>query len=173
MRWKDFDIGAPFFTATGTWVCTDKGARVICAIKVDEHDISWLSGPPYMVPETVFDENDQLGCWLDDAQEMSERWKACPVESEPLIPHEVALEGLRIRMSPETRAYPYQRLLKIARLRDGAALHPQGAERNGSEWLIVARTAEHAFVRIPDGEFRSLPCVPISSPFPGSDRQPI
>lgn len=173
MRREDFDIGAPFFTATGTWVCTDKGTRVICAIKVDEHDISWLSGPPYLVPETVFDENDQLGCWLDDAQEMRERREAFKPTVEALIPHDVAMEGMRIRLSAESRSYPYQRLLKTPRLRDGKVLHPQGAERSGSEWLIIVRTPGHEFAKIPEGEFRSLACVPRPTAFPGRDSQPI
>ena len=173
MRLQDFDIGAPFFTATGIWVCTDKGARTICAIKVDEHDISWLSGPPYMVAETVFDENDQEACWLDDAQEMQERWVGLNDKPEHLIPHAVALEGMRLRLSPESRAYPYQRLLRLPRLRDAQVLHPQAAVRNGSEWEIVVRTPKHELVRIPEGEFRSLPPVPRTKAYRDTDRIPV
>ena len=67
MNFEDFDINTLFFTASGTWACTDKGTRTIVAIRVDNRDISWLSGPPYMVAEVVFDENDMGGCWLGNA----------------------------------------------------------------------------------------------------------
>lgn len=173
MRLEDFNIGAPFFTATGTWVCTDKGTRTIAAIKVDEHDISWLSGPPYMVAETVFDENDQEGCWLDDAQEMNERMREISHTPELLVPSDVVLEGMRLRASPESRSYPYQRLLRLPRGQEGRILHPQAAVRNGAGWDIVVRTPEHLLVRIPDGEFRDLPIVPRSSAFQDTRRIPV
>lgn len=165
MRFEDFNIGAPFFTATGTWVCTDVGSRTIVAIKVDEHDISWLSGPPYMVAETVFDENDQEGCWLDDAQEMNERLREIQSPPELLVPSAVVLEGMRLRASPESRSYPYQRLLRLPRGQEGRVLHPQAAVRNGEGWDIVVRTPEHELIHIADGDFRALPIVPRSSAF--------
>lgn len=31
-------------------------------------DVSWYEGPPYAVAETVFDEGDLSGCWLDSAE---------------------------------------------------------------------------------------------------------
>lgn len=59
-----FSIGVNFYTATGKWRCTDVGCRTIVAIKIDEHpdDMSWLSGPPYIVAEKVFNEHDFDGC---------------------------------------------------------------------------------------------------------------
>ena len=39
------------------WRVTDVGTRVVVAI---EYRPGWLSGPPYAVVETVFDENDQV-----------------------------------------------------------------------------------------------------------------
>lgn len=173
MLLEEFNIGAPFFTATGVWVCTDKGSRTICAIKVDEHDISWLSGPPYLVVETVFDENDQEGCWLEDAQEMHDRCISLKDNPEAAIPHEVAMEGMRLRHAQESRAYPYQRLLRLPRVRNGEVLHPQAAERNGNEWDIVVRTPRHELVRIPEGEFRALSPLPRTTSFRDRDRSPV
>ena len=61
MQLHDFTVGSTFVTDTGTWVCTDKGTRVIVAIK-ETQDRSWMNGPPYAVAEIVFDEHDMMGC---------------------------------------------------------------------------------------------------------------
>ncbi len=83
MYTKDFFIGLEFYTAAGKWRCTDLGTRVIVAIRIDQvtvceydskdkttteivtDDQSWFNGPPYAVPEHVFDEFDLGGCSLD------------------------------------------------------------------------------------------------------------
>lgn len=66
MNHNAFLIGHSFFTATGTWRCTDVGTRTIAAIRIAgagvPEDSSWFDGPPYAVAEIVFDENDQMGC---------------------------------------------------------------------------------------------------------------
>lgn len=62
MNLEDFNIGEKFMTATGEWLCTDKGTRVVVGIKLDKSDASWYNGPPYAVTETVFDEDDIQGC---------------------------------------------------------------------------------------------------------------
>ncbi len=53
----NFHIGMEFWTEAGRWRCTDVGARTICAIKLEGDPRDW-DGPPYMVVESVFDEND-------------------------------------------------------------------------------------------------------------------
>lgn len=67
MKLQDFEIGKTFISTAGeTWLCTDKGSRVIVAILVDENqDPSWRNGPPYAVAETVFDEYDYEVCCKD------------------------------------------------------------------------------------------------------------
>lgn len=65
MLHTDFAIGLEFSTAIGRWRCTDVGTRVIIAIRLDAPDDSWYHGPPYAVAESVLDENDLGGCWLD------------------------------------------------------------------------------------------------------------
>lgn len=64
MRLAEFEKGRTFVTDTGTWLCTDKGSRVIVAIREAE-DRSLMNGPPYAVAETVFDEHDMEGCRLE------------------------------------------------------------------------------------------------------------
>lgn len=84
MKHADFQIGTEFFTETGRWRCTDVGTRVITAISLeprhmvrmrgdahgDQTEESFVSndpldlvGPPYMVVENVFDEDDVEGCY--------------------------------------------------------------------------------------------------------------
>lgn len=160
MRFEDFEVGAPFYTATGTWVCTDKGRRVIIAIKVDEHDPSWLEGPPYMVAESVFDEYDMGGCWLDDVTDQEERLRNAEEVQEVSIPHAVMMEGFQLRMGAENRSYPHPRLLRSARNQQGRILHPQAAVKGAHGWEIVVLTPEHTLTRMPEGQFLALPIVP-------------
>jgi hypothetical protein len=63
------------------WRCTDIGTRTIIAIRIDSVEVGsnspelsrtlsqseaeaegWFHGPPYVVLESVFDENDLEGC---------------------------------------------------------------------------------------------------------------
>lgn len=68
MKFTDFEIGNTFYTASGTWRCTDIGTRTVIAIKISERDDpSWLTGPPYAVAEMAFDEEDRESCWPDQA----------------------------------------------------------------------------------------------------------
>jgi len=64
MQLSDFSIGLEFFMSGGRWRCTDIGGRTVVAIKLDQHDPSWYSGPPYAVVEHVLDEYDLEGCSL-------------------------------------------------------------------------------------------------------------
>ncbi len=67
MKKDEFHIGQEFYTAAGKWRCTDIGARVVVAIQLDQEDQRNYTGPPYSIPEHVFDENDMGGCSLDSA----------------------------------------------------------------------------------------------------------
>jgi hypothetical protein len=60
MKFSDFEIGKKFATATGRWMVTDVGTRVIVAIP--ERKDGWMNGPPYPLVEIVFDEHDLEGC---------------------------------------------------------------------------------------------------------------
>lgn len=81
MKRDEFYIGLEFSFGDGTWRCTDLGTRVITAIRIDRVEVGssdpeavrvisreeaerdgWFNGPPYAIFETVFDEDDMLGC---------------------------------------------------------------------------------------------------------------
>lgn len=81
MEHDDFMIGAEFEFADQRWHCTDKGTRVIVAIRVDHVEVGsndpaqcrvldcaeaenegWFNRPPYAVAERVFDGYEQEAC---------------------------------------------------------------------------------------------------------------
>ncbi len=65
MTLDEFTIGDHFYTATGKWLCVDKGSHFVIAIKIIEayeRDPSWLNGPPYSVVARALDRYDQEGC---------------------------------------------------------------------------------------------------------------
>ena len=81
MRHDEFRIGTEFWCGGRRWRCTDVGVRVVVGICLEPHEVvtssagavtsrgmtddpSWLKGPPYAVPEMVFDEYDLEGCTL-------------------------------------------------------------------------------------------------------------
>jgi hypothetical protein len=81
MRHEKFRIGTEFWCGGRRWRCTDVGTRVIVGVCLEAHEVvnvasgaaatpettndaSWFVGPPYAVPEEVFDEYDIEGCSL-------------------------------------------------------------------------------------------------------------
>ncbi len=64
MKHAEFHIGLEFMSATGRWRCTDVGTRVVVAIKLDGDPRNW-TGSPYSIVETVFDEYDFGGLWVE------------------------------------------------------------------------------------------------------------
>jgi len=44
------------------WRVTDVGTRVVVAIDDQHEDMTWTLGPPYVLAEHVFDENDLPVC---------------------------------------------------------------------------------------------------------------
>ena len=65
MKKSEFKMGGSFFTGSGEWRCTDIGTRVVVAIKLDQEDSRNYNGPPYSIVESVFDEYDFGGCYLN------------------------------------------------------------------------------------------------------------
>lgn len=81
MKHADFRLGIKFRCGDGEWLCTDKGSRVVVAIRLDRvevgsndpqrrrtlnqaeaHAEGWFNGPPYAVCEYVFDEDALDDC---------------------------------------------------------------------------------------------------------------
>lgn len=67
MKHGDFKIGLEFLCGSRLWRCTDVGSRVAIAVPLEDFsDPSWYAGPPYVIAEFVFDENDMPACELPE-----------------------------------------------------------------------------------------------------------
>ena len=86
MRHEDFRIGVEFWCSGRRWRCTDIGTRVVVGVCLESHEVvtmtsnvgasatttrrtivddeSWFAGPPYAVPERVFDEHSIASCTM-------------------------------------------------------------------------------------------------------------
>lgn len=63
VKHSDFRLGMEFeVSGLNRFRVTDLGTRVVVAICLTQHDPSWFRGPPYAIPEMVFDENDFPAC---------------------------------------------------------------------------------------------------------------
>jgi hypothetical protein len=61
MKRSEVKIKDRFICGGREWQVSDIGTRTVVAILVKE---GWMNGPPYALPENVFDENDLPGCDL-------------------------------------------------------------------------------------------------------------
>lgn len=68
MQKNEFQIGQDFYTKSGKWRCTDIGTRTIAAIQLNQEDAKNDNGPPYSIPELVFDEYDIEECSQDPTE---------------------------------------------------------------------------------------------------------
>ena len=86
MRHEEFRLGMEFWCEGRRWRCTDVGTRVVVGVCLEPHEVvtvtaevgasdtattrtittddSWFAGPPYAVPEEVFDEHSIDDCSL-------------------------------------------------------------------------------------------------------------
>lgn len=78
MKINDFKIGEKFYGSAGfTWLCTDKGTRTICAIMLEpDRSEVWFKGPPYMLNEKVFDEDEMSNCYTNLLDNITESLKS-------------------------------------------------------------------------------------------------
>jgi hypothetical protein len=58
MLLSEFRIGLPFYYQDNRFICTDIGMRVVIAVRVEDENITVIEGPPYVIPERIFDEDD-------------------------------------------------------------------------------------------------------------------
>jgi hypothetical protein len=90
MEHRGFVIGRAFATLHSLWRCTDIGTRTVVAIRLDRMEVievkggrqqqrvidprrepGWLSGPPYVAAEQVFDSCVFPACRPVDEEEVA------------------------------------------------------------------------------------------------------
>ncbi|CZV09937.1 hypothetical protein K1J23_04010 [Enterobacter hormaechei] len=139
MKIADFQIGMRFLTCTAQlWQCTDVGIRTILAIEIDpSRDEHWYNGPPYAVPEEVFDETSIRTCYRSEKEAILE---SLTDDFEQNIHPEYPSEVIKtfIRYLSEQQTYPNERLFRIDRVgEDGEIHHPYAAREIDDEWQIL------------------------------------
>lgn len=113
MKHADFAIGTEFEISAGQrWRCTDVGQRTITAIELDpELDEAWFNGPPFAVPEVVFDEIEMENAYRSLDEAFRNRMAEIDSLPHPGFPHEVISTIITAQLSDASRGYPSGRLL--------------------------------------------------------------
>lgn len=165
MKHADFAIGTEFETCTGQrWRCTDVGRRSILAIELrPQLDPAWFRGPPYPVPEVVFDERDIASAFRDQDEATRDAMVEVERGVHPGYPHEAVSTMMKTRHLDDARRYPHPRLLRIDRIdATGEILHPYAAEPMCDGWrILVYAPFTETFSALPDLDFVCLrPAAP-------------
>lgn len=136
MNIEDFKIGEIFYAKAGfQWLCTDKGTRTILAIMLDPNkDEKWFKGPPYLLSEVVFDNEDMEYCYTDEYSMIIDRIKSSKTTAHPNFDSE---DVFKMIDEKENNNYPHRKLLKRDRISNtGRILHPYAAIKVNEEWFI-------------------------------------
>lgn len=160
MRHADFTIGTEFETCTGQrWRCTDVGQRTILAIEL-QPDLSnaWFAGPPYPVPEVVFDEPDIKSAFLSHEEAVRDTLVEVDRGLHPSYPYEAVKTMMESELREDALLYPRPRLFRIDRVDpSGEVLHPYAAEPTEDGWQIIAYAPfAKIFISMPENDFVRL-----------------
>ena len=161
MKHTDFVIGTEFETSTGQrWRCTDVGQRAILAIELQpDFDAAWFAGPPYPVPEIVFDERDIRSAFRSHDDAIRDALAEVDRGLHPGYPHEAVMIMMQREFREASLRYPRPRLLRIDRVDTaGEILHPYAAEpSNEAGWRILLYAPfTEAFSALPEEGFVRL-----------------
>lgn len=162
MKHADFRAGIDFVTSTGQkWRCTDIGQRTITAIEIKGGlTQEWFQGPPYVLPEVVFDERDMAGAYTSLKNSILDAFDDFRESGHPGFPMEATKRIFNTRTHHSTSAYPRKSLLRYDRVSAaGEILHPFGARQveNGDWTIEVYHLFEGVFSEIPENDFVALP----------------
>jgi len=139
MNLRDFYIGLEFFADEGfRWRCTDTGSRTILAIPLTDRIPEWLSGPPYIVDEVVFDEREMERCYLTLEDTIRAAKHAHESSGHPGYSSEALRIMLEAEFGEENGEYPNPGVFRFDRCRaDGEIFHPYAARRDGQDWIVL------------------------------------
>lgn len=169
MKHSDFTIGEDFFNAVGKWRCTDVGTRTITAVRwPDEEELpltcdveAWLSGPPYMLKEVVFDEADMALAY----RSLTEAVERARQSAHPGFLHEDVqklFQGQRRRMDERAAGRVsaitplMEQLMRYERVVNGRALKPYDWKDDG-QTVCVFDVFARTWGELPLGQFLRAP----------------
>lgn len=154
MKLEDFNIGELFFAQAGfMWKCTDKGTRTITAIRIENNKkLDWYFGPPYMVEEVVFDENDMLIC-----VKKIEGLTLKTVQETRINPG-FDNEDIFKMLGEMNRDYKNKNMLKYDRVgENGEIFHPYtGIKKNNQWYILVLEMFSKEYSEILEDDFMTL-----------------
>lgn len=160
MKLDDFQIGLEFVGPSGALVrCTDIGTRTVTVIELDHDDPSWYQGPPYIVPEIVFDERDIANAHRDLVDLLNDRLTRTATSAHPNFSGDDFFRMVE-EANAGTAPYPNQRMLRFDRVRgDGEILHPYaGRQSADGEWLVqIFLLFPRTYIEMPELDFIALP----------------
>lgn len=168
MKLKNVRIGTEFQTSEGRlWRVTDVGTRTLSAIVIETPertlpdgipDASWLNGPPYIVEEVLFDEQDIDGAFVSADEDLLEDLRRR--SAHPGFPNEImgVLLDLDDRLAGAP-THPVPRILRFDRWDPSVmdVLHPYAARRTDDGWAVkVYRLFAKTFEERTDTAFVAL-----------------
>jgi hypothetical protein len=160
MKHVDFTIGTEFETCTGQrWRCTDVGQRSIVAIELQSGlEEARFCGPPYPVPEVVFDEQDIAFAFRSQDEATQDALAEVERGVHPGYSDDAINVMMEARYPDDSRRYPQPRLLRIDRVdAAGEILHPYAAEATHDGWCILLYAPfTEAFSALPETDFVRL-----------------
>jgi hypothetical protein len=159
MKVTDFYIGLEFQSTTKTYRCTDVGTRTITAITLDKDDERWYAGPPYMVPERIFDEEDLRHLFLSDSHAIMQSFEE--VDELGLTFSSSSVRQMRRAVhDPVMNDYQNKSLLRHDKLIDGEIHHPYAANNPDpyAGWVVLCYLPYcDKLVEVPELDFRDAP----------------
>lgn len=159
MKITDFKIGSKFFgPANFEWLCTDIGTRTITAIFLDPDKPSYyFQGPPYSVPEKVFDELEMTSCYSDFGEELTSRASSLNISAHPNFSSDDVFKMMRVKTNDSH--YSNKKLLKHERVNhNGEILHPYAAKKVDDVWyILVFEIFARKYFEISENDFIQLP----------------
>lgn len=124
--------------------------------RLDHDDPHWYEGPPYIVKEEVFDEEDIARCHLAVEESIRAAVHAAHTSAHPGFPHEVVTRMMEIRYA---HPYPHEGVLRFDRKRpDGEVLHPFAGRKEADSWVVeVYLPFRGTYETMAERDFISLP----------------
>lgn len=157
MEISDFHIGLVFSDAVQSYRCTDVGTRTITAIALNKDDERWYVGPPYMVDEIIFDEQDIKRLFVTAQQALLKA--VIELDQTDLTFTFAAVKAMKLaKFAPAMADYPNKALLRHDKLIGGEVHHPYAASKIGDGWVVKSYMPYlDAFSETPEAEFRDSP----------------
>jgi hypothetical protein len=139
MKIEDFKINEFFYGSAGFhWKCTDIGQRTISAICVSNIPNSkWMEGPPYMLKEECFDEEEMTRCYQHTDEHLLDVLKKGKESYHPGFSGDIFFKLFEYEDQNQEIKYPRENLFRFERVgENGEIYHLYNAVKKNEKWFI-------------------------------------